>query len=139
MRIAANDVERIIAVSQAEQRATDVWSGGSSSLGELITAFKRAAQLRDIPFRAAIVRGAKSRVPRVVLKTHDTYMANGSVYVRCLVPYTESEELHRRRHRAKYYTRKLVRDGKDVTEVRAFPVLHAHEQYIRADRLEAAR
>lgn len=125
MKVAANEVERTVLLAQTEIEQND--SPDRSSLDMLIEAFKRAAQLRDTPLFAALVRGTKDNVRRMVLVTTQEKTENG-LRVLCLMPYTQAEEDGRRRTRPKY----LRRRGELVSLLPSF----YHELWTRKDRLE---
>lgn len=134
MKVAANEDERIVMLAQTEVEQ-DV--AKSSSLDSLIAAFKRAAQLRDIPLYAAYVRGTNDGVRRTVIVTTESKHEGGAERVRCLMPFTETEEINRRRTRPEYKAARAVRSGPIVPDTAFLPSLY-HDLWIRKDRLEQA-
>ena len=146
MRIAANDVERLLTAA-AEEAKHVAPADRPARTDELTEAFRREMELRRRPFGRAIVRGRKDRVPREVVTTGET---NG-LYRRCLVPYSAAQEQNRRRTEATFSFR---RGGKgrwfkgvpprssakereeDRLEVRALMPYHFHDCFILESRLE---
>jgi hypothetical protein len=126
VKVAANEVEQLVILAQTEVEQNT--SESRSSLDSLIEAFKRAAKLRDTPMYAAIVRGTNDFVARTVIVTTQEKHEGGAERRLCLVPYTETEELNRRRTRPEYLQTRT--EG-----LRALLPTYYHEQWIRKDRL----
>jgi hypothetical protein len=144
VKVAANDVERILMAAQAAD-AIDSRQAipDDLSFGDRVAAFKRAAELSAAPLHWRRVRGAKNRTYRRVLVLRETKHEKGNDYSKCLVPYTESELDHRRvgrmvRHRIlhKHYKPVLDAAGKFVRQPETPWPSHWHVQFIRQDRLE---
>lgn len=146
MRVAANEVERVLALAQSEVRQETSDVPRQTRLEELSAAFRLASDLRDRPFGLRRVCGRKSRRYQTVRTTHFTKTVGDDEYVLCLVPYTPAQEAGRRHTTPRFLYRK---GDKIVGEIAArgsppgtvtldarMPVF-AHEQWIRRDRLEA--
>lgn len=145
MKVAANDVERILMAAQhADAQDARALIGDEMSMGDRVAAFKRAAELQAAPLHWRRVRGAKSRVYRKILVLRETRSANGHDYVKCLVPYSDTELDSRRVTRVlrrgimnKHYKPIMSEDGKYVVRQPEAPwPCHFHEQFIRSDRIE---
>src|ERR1700688_1227227 len=96
MRVPANLVEKILDTATREVEASQT-RPSRESLDNLVAAFKRAAELRSIPFKHVILKGRNSNVPRrvVITTTHKT--ERGNDYALCIVPYTAAEKVGARR------------------------------------------
>ena len=149
MRIAANEIERRLALAAEEVAAERSYEQRGTRTEELMDALGRAETLRRLPFGHARVRGRKNGQYQEVITTGETD-ASGK-YRRCLVPYTAAQELNRRRTSAKYMYRRRNPEGKPQDawqykppqlakdqhlDVRALLPYHSHDQMIREDRLE---
>lgn len=132
MKVAANEDERIVMLAQTEVEQNS--TAEKSSLDSLIEAFKRAAQLRDTPLFAALVKGVNDGVSRMVLVTTQEKLEGGCLRYLCLLPYTELEERNRRRTSAKYLPGRAVRSGPPAPPTALLPSFY-HELWIRKDRL----
>lgn len=139
MRVAANDVERILhaAASAVADGPTDQ---PRQSMGDVVRAFERARELMEQPLGLRRVRGRKNGKYREVLVTQQDRLENGNRYLLCLVPYTQAELDGRRvdrllpqRLRRKSY--KARWDG-SIPEP-PWPASF-HHQWINQDRIEKA-
>ena len=135
MRVAANDVERILVAAANEVTEQKGDKKHSADYGRLVEAFKRAAALRDRPLRIIALRGRKDRVVREVIVTNIERGEAGHLYNLCLVPYTAEQMV--RRKTIKFSTDIVSEDDKVVGQrfhdSGAYPSYH--EQWIRTDRL----
>jgi hypothetical protein len=89
MRIAANLVERILIAAQDAVFADEHRDHRhSSNYDSMVAAFQRAGELRDRGLHLHVVRGRKSRVPKVVVSLAITRAAERGTgkYRLCLVP-----------------------------------------------------
>ena len=138
MKVAANDVERILMAAKAAT-VSDERSVISDDLSfaDRVAAFKRAAELSAAPSFWCRVKGAKSGVYRSVLVLRGERNEKGNTYVECLVPYTNIELDHRRVSRILrrgILNKKYKLAGTRQPET-PWPC-HFHTQFIRKDRLE---
>jgi hypothetical protein len=140
MRVAANDVERVLQQAEAEEKhaRADVGVKRSSDFDNLVAAFNRARELRDKPFRTTILRGRKSRQPQDVIVTNEERSEAGFLYVLCLVPYTKQQLDAAGTY--KYVTDVVSPEGKVIKQLWHDSGLTPsyHQQWIRADRLREA-
>jgi hypothetical protein len=126
VKVAANETEKAVLLAQTEIEQDDK---KSSSMDQLIAAFKRAAELRDTPLYSALVRGINDGVRRLVIVTTESKHEGGTERVRCLMPYTPTEEMGRRRTRPEY------RQSRTEGLIALLPTYY-HDLWIRKDRLE---
>lgn len=146
MRVAANDVERMLKTAAQEAQLVSPRDRAERT-DEIAKALQVAADLRRRSFGRAIVRGARDGVEREVITTGIT---NAVGHRLCLMPYNETQELNRRRTAYQYWFRRgpgrwlsappprsSERDRDETPiEVRALVPEHYHEVYIRENRLE---
>lgn len=151
MRIPANEVERQLALATEEAAAERLPVAQRAARVEELMEAHQAAERRQ-PFGTARVKGRKNGRYQEVITTGETVVgSSGLTYRRCLVPYTEAQELNRRRTRSTYFFR---RGGKgrwsrvppprssakerdeERLEVRALMPYHCHDQMIAESRLE---
>lgn len=131
MRVAANDVERIL--HAAEAAAADTPAGERQSISDIARAFERAKEL-NYPLGARKVKGRKSGKYREVLATRQERSAKGNTYVLCIVPYTQIELDGRRVDRM--LPRRIL-NKKYKTGEAPWPA-YQHHQWINKTKLEAA-
>jgi len=142
MRVAANEVERVLTLARDEVRQSDSpEQTRTDSLAALVAAFRRAAELRDTPTYGAYVRGRKDLIRRMVLVMTLTRIgADGTEYVACVQPYNDVEMTGRKHD--KITTRRVSKAGRDHAgldyEYEMFLPAAAHIKWIRRNRLEAA-
>lgn len=137
MRVAANDVERVLQQAKNEAEHADAPAKNSISFDNLVIAFKRANELRDKPYRTVMLRGRKSRKAQMVILTNQEKGDAGNVYVMCLVPYTAQQAATAGTY--VYETEVMAEDGKKIARRdRHDSGLKPsyHEQWIRFDRLK---
>ena len=141
MRVAANDIERILVAASvaAAVDAKEIFQD-ELSFDQRVEAFKRAAELQGRSLQWKKVKGAKSGVYNKVLATHTQRVGKGGMYRQCLIPYTQIELDHRRVQRV-LPSRVLKRKYKPAPDGRQpetpWPV-NFHTQWVNEDRLEAA-
>jgi hypothetical protein len=146
VRIAANDVERALAIANEEARFEGA-ERRDVRRDEVVEAMNRAAELRRRPFGTAVVRGRKDGIPRTVITTGEV---NG-MYRRCLIPYNDAQRDGQRRTKAVYFYRRgdkgrwlkkpPIRSSKkereeDLLDVRALLPVYFHDCFILESRLE---
>jgi len=139
MRVPANLVEKILDSASAEARE-ETRLPSRTRLEELVAAFKRAHELRMIPWKVVSLRGAKSRVSRDVIVTNERKTEGRNEYALCVIPYNEIEKRNARR-RFSFQTEIMGEDGKPSGEFKLniMPIpIGAHTQWIRADRIKEA-
>jgi hypothetical protein len=135
MRVAANDVERILQAAKLHSDDTSGEGETRQSMGDIVRAFERAKEL-NYPLGTRKVKGRKSGVYRTVLATGQE---NGG-HVLCLVPYTQTELDGRRVSRVlpRRVMQKIHKTGPKMGQQQAPWPSEWHHQWIRKDRLEAA-
>lgn len=144
MKVAANDVERILMAAQAAD-AVDAREPIRDELSftDRVAAFKRAQELQDTPIHWRRVRGRKNGKYRQVLVLHGSIAVAGHIYRKCLVPYTDAELDGRRvtrvlRRGIMHKRYKPITDvmGRVLRQPEAPWPCHFHIQNIREDRIE---
>lgn len=139
MRVPANLVEKILDSASAEAHE-ETRAPSRTRLEELVSAFKRAHELRMIPWKVVSLRGRKSRAVRDVIVTNERRTGKGGEYALCVVPYTEIEKRNARR-RFTFETEINGEDGKPSGDMKLniMPIpLGAHLQWVRSDRIKDA-
>jgi hypothetical protein len=138
MRVAANDVERILQAAAAAVAADNTHPSEKQSVTEVARAFERAKELMEQPLGLRRVRGRKSGVYREVLATSQDHLENGNRYVLCLVAYTQSELDRRRVDRLlpPRLMRKQYKLRPDGTRPETPWPVSFHHQWINQNRLE---
>ena len=133
MRVAANDVERILQAAAAVVTSDNTHPSERQSIADVVNALKRAEEL-NYPLGMRRVRGRKSGQYRDVLATRQERSAKGSTYVLCIVPYTQTEVDGRRVSRV---LPRHIQHAKYKSGEAPWPS-HWHQQWINKGRLEAA-
>jgi len=140
MRVPANQLEKILDTASREVEATFTGRASRESLDTLVAAFKRAAELRSIPFKHVTLKGRNSNVPRPVVITTTHKTERGNDYALCIVPYTDAEKGGARRPFS-FETEICGEDGKPSGKFKKnfLPIIPTvHIQWIRTDRLKDA-
>jgi hypothetical protein len=140
LKVAANDVERILMAAQSASAADSRETMPDElSFADRVAAFQMAARLSATPLFWKRVRGAKSGKYRRVLVLRQTKSEGKATYVQCLVPYTDIELAGRRVVRL--LPRRIMnlkyKPTADKRQPEAPWPCHFHTQFIREDRLEA--
>jgi hypothetical protein len=132
MKVAANTVERILIAAQDEIREAGKDGAQSSSMQELVEAFRKADELRRVPYHVRELRGIKSGVRYPVIVTTQRKVHGAQEYALCLVANAGLRPFQ--------FTVTHKEDGGKVREERhTIPVSPAYrEQWVRIERLREA-
>lgn len=133
MRVAANDVERLLQQAAAVVATDNTHPSERQSISEVARAFERAQEL-NYPLGLRRVRGRKNGKYREVLATRQERSGAGHTFVLCVVPYTQTELDGRRVDRV---LPPRIRNKVHKKGEAPWPAYH-HHQWINQNRLEKA-
>lgn len=143
MKVAANDLERILhaaaAAERQEQPNAEMRDG--ESMQNRVEAFQRAEQLQKVGYRWQRIRGRKDGKFRTVLVTNLRRDTLANHYAKCLMPYTQAEmDTRRIPHmlKARVLNRIYKRPAGKPQPEAPWPVAF-HTQWINMARLEDIR